>query len=236
MTTMTITLDTRIDSVEVAKAFLNEFYPTNVNDDNTVTISRACTRCGGSGYGGWVVDGGRCFACHGANTKNHKTNVCVKKYAQSKKQSLKKQEKAKQARIERAEASLERQRDWCEANTEFGRVTFDEKAALIKEQRDAEKQLADDVPTGRMEVTGEVLKVDWKENAYGGRLVMTVKTEGGYLLWGSVPRGITDVDNPDGTRRQLDRGDKVKFTATLEQSDRDTKFGFFKRPSKATVV
>ena len=236
MTTMEITLETRIDSVEVAKTFLNEFYPTNVNDDDTVTISHACHRCGGSGYGGWVVDGGRCFECHGANTKNRKGNICVKKYAQKQKQKLKKQEKARQARKERAEANLERQRDWCEANTEFGRVTFDEKAALIKAQRDAEKELADDVPTGRMEVSAEVLKVDWKENGYGGRLVMTVKTDGGYLLWGSVPSSITDVDNPDGTRRQLDRGDKVKFTATIEPSDRDPKFGFFKRPSKATVV
>ncbi len=33
-----------------------------------------------------------------------------------------------------------------------------------------------------------------------------------------------------------DKGDVVTFTATLSRSDKDPKFGFFKRPSKASFV
>lgn len=33
----------------------------------------------------------------------------------------------------------------------------------------------------------------------------------------------------------IEKGDKVEFTATLEQSKDDDRFGFFKRPTKATV-
>ncbi len=34
----------------------------------------------------------------------------------------------------------------------------------------------------------------------------------------------------------IERGDRVRFTATLTPSDRDPKFGFYKRPSKAAFV
>ena len=32
------------------------------------------------------------------------------------------------------------------------------------------------------------------------------------------------------------REDQITFTATIQQSDDDAKFGFFKRPTKASVV
>ncbi len=34
----------------------------------------------------------------------------------------------------------------------------------------------------------------------------------------------------------IGRGDCARFTATLTPSDRDPKFGFYKRPSKAAFV
>jgi hypothetical protein len=44
-------------------------------------------------------------------------------------------------------------------------------------------------------------------------------------VWGTVPASIDNVQ----------RGALVEFTATVQVSDNDPKFGFFKRPSKAKI-
>jgi hypothetical protein len=96
----------------------------------------------------------------------------------------------------------------------------------IAAEREAERLAATPVVEGRQQIVGEVLSTKWKENAYGGRLVMTVKDDRGFMVWGSVP---STLDN-------LDRGDRVSFTATVSVSDTDETFGFFKRPTKAEVL
>ncbi|NQU22366.1 MAG: hypothetical protein HQ567_13890 [Candidatus Nealsonbacteria bacterium] len=113
----------------------------------------------------------------------------------------------------------------------------------IEAERAAEKEAADPCPTGRVVIEGEVIKAEWKESAYGGSLKMTVKTPGGWLCWGTAPGAFDSIEEPrehDGEtwtiQRGLHRGDRVKFTATLTPSDRDPKFGFFKRPAKAEIV
>lgn len=89
-------------------------------------------------------------------------------------------------------------------------VEFDEPAA--------------DVPDGRVEITGTVIKHDWYENAYGTTHKMLVKaTDGGWRVFGTVPRNIN-----------VDRGTVVRFHANITPKDRD--FGFFKRPTKAEVI
>ena len=85
--------------------------------------------------------------------------------------------------------------------------------------RQAKEALAPkvDVPAGRMAVTGEVLSVlTWK---------MLVRDDRGFKVWGTIPRAI----NPA-------RGDRVTFTAKLEQSKDDRSFGFFSRPTQAAIV
>lgn len=98
------------------------------------------------------------------------------------------------------------------------------------ERREEEKAAQDaerkPVVEGRIEITGEVLSTKWQENDFGGREVMTVADDRGFLVWGSVPSAISNVE----------RGDRVTFTATVEKSDRDECFGFFKRPSKADFI
>lgn len=84
---------------------------------------------------------------------------------------------------------------------------------------------ATDVIEGRIVITGEVLAVKWQENDFGGRLVMTVKDDRGFKVWGSVPRAI-----------EPKRGERVEFTGTVTKGDRDPSFGFFKRPSNAMVL
>jgi len=55
---------------------------------------------------------------------------------------------------------------------------------------------ASPVDAGR-EATGwpsrEWSSVNWQENDFGGREVMTAKDDEGFLVWGSTPRAIDSV-------------------------------------------
>ena len=93
--------------------------------------------------------------------------------------------------------------------------------ALYRAERLADAALAADVPTGRIEVIGEVMSI--KDKGWGPKMI--VKHADGWKVWGSVPSSLT-----------VAVGDTVKFTATVTASDNDTKFGFFKRPVSAQVV
>ncbi len=104
--------------------------------------------------------------------------------------------------------------------------------SLIEQYHNAEKLENDkaekrsntpDCPFGKQIITGTVVIKKWQDSGYGGRLVMTVEDDRGFKVWGSVPSKLDDIE----------QGDKVEFTANIEQSDSDSKFGFFKRPSKA---
>jgi hypothetical protein len=55
---------------------------------------------------------------------------------------------------------------------------------------------------------------------------MLVRDDRGFKVWGTVPSSLPNTD----------RGDKVTFTASVERSNNDETFGFFKRPSKATLI
>ena len=90
----------------------------------------------------------------------------------------------------------------------------------------AESATAADVPTGRLEIEGEVAATKLQESRFGTQFKMLVKHTSGYKVWGTVPRAI------DG----LAKGDTVRFTATVEPSPSDPKFGFFSRPTGAAVV
>lgn len=76
-----------------------------------------------------------------------------------------------------------------------------------------------------VQITGTVLSTKFQQNAYGGRLVMTVKDDRGFKVWGSVPSGLN-----------VEKDDRVSFLANVEKSDRDETFGFFKRPRKAVSL
>lgn len=83
------------------------------------------------------------------------------------------------------------------------------------------------VPTGRMVVEGKVIAEGTKENDFGVRYVMTVLDDRGFKVWGTQPSSIAS---------DIKMGDRVRFTARLEASDRDETFGFFSRPSKAEIL
>lgn len=112
------------------------------------------------------------------------------------------------------------------------------KKAAQAARRAADEAAAQPVPvtSERVEITGEVLTVKEQEGFVPGGVVwpgmsvptvlkMLVKTDAGYKLWGTVPRDL-----------EVTRGVKVAFSAKIERSDKDPKFGFFSRPTKARVV
>lgn len=64
------------------------------------------------------------------------------------------------------------------------------------------------------------------ETAYGPTKKMLVQHDTGWKVWGTCPSSLSDAG----------RGDKVSFSAVLQPSDNDPKFGFFSRPTKGVVL
>jgi hypothetical protein len=85
------------------------------------------------------------------------------------------------------------------------------------------------VPTGRVEVEGEIIS-DRSEPGYtyGSTVHKMLVDGGGWRVWGTVPRTLYDGEPI--------RGRRVRFTATIERSRNDINFGFFKRPTKAIFI
>jgi hypothetical protein len=245
--TMSISLQTRITSDEIALQFIADYAPGTKVTENGVRISAACPRCGGSGRGPWFQDGGICYSCRGADTRDAEFFLSVRKFAQRVKQQQRAIQKRRDAADARHENKLESQRNWCEQNG-HGRITFAELDAKRAAEREAERAAAEDCPTGRVQVSGVVLKTEVRDSQFGTQYKMTVKTDGGYIVWGSIPSDLQlieeTIEHPadehgdawtETRQRSLERGERVTFTATISPSDTDPKFGFFKRPASAVV-
>lgn len=102
--------------------------------------------------------------------------------------------------------------------------------AVTQAQRQAEADKAAPVPVvaKRMTVRGKVLSIKAPDYDRGecGPVRMLVQHATGWKVWGSLPSNLAD----------LQRGAEVEFDAAVKPSDRDTKFGFFSRPTKARVI
>ena len=94
-------------------------------------------------------------------------------------------------------------------------------------------------PTGKASVEGTILSV--KEGETHGkyktfRFKVLVDIGGGVRVWGSA-KGEWNYHailgrTPTGDAVEPQKGQRVKFTASFEPSQKDPLFGFFKRPSK----
>lgn len=103
-------------------------------------------------------------------------------------------------------------------------------------------------PSGKVEVTGTVVKVDYKESQFGGAWKMIVEGPEGWKVWSTVPAKLIDAAMEEQAARDSSDdeeyvgwsdfivGRKITFTATLEPSDRDKSFAFAKRPTKAALT
>lgn len=83
----------------------------------------------------------------------------------------------------------------------------------------AERAVAQDCPTGRVEISGLIIKAEDKETQFGLVRKMVVKDYRGFLVYSTVPSGVDGI-----------KGDKITFVATVTPSPNDKKFGFGKRP------
>ncbi len=92
-------------------------------------------------------------------------------------------------------------------------------------QQAEEQASAADCPSGRMLVIGRVLTIRVDETQYGTVTKMLVKHDSGFKVWGTRPSGLN-----------CDRGDIVSFKATVQQSDKDPKFGFYARPTNPAMI
>ena len=93
-------------------------------------------------------------------------------------------------------------------------------------QRASEREGALDCPTGRMTITGTVVSTKLVDSQYGPTLKMLIRHPDGWKVWGTVPRAIEEPA----------KGDTVTLTATVERSRDDAKFGFYSRPTGATLT
>jgi hypothetical protein len=97
----------------------------------------------------------------------------------------------------------------------------------LEAKRAAEREAAADIVTSekRIRVKGEVLSIKLKDSFYGSVFKLTLKLPDGGKLYGSLPKGL-----------EVQKGDLVEFTAKVEASKDDAKFGFFSRPTKPVVL
>ena len=138
-------------------------------------------------------------------------------------------------RLEKLRSVVEDRREWSIKRAEFLVSLVDGINALegkVRDQRKTEDELRADptswIRSGRIVIEGEVLSVKERFNDFGSVLKMLVSDDVGRKFWSSVPRGL-DL-------REGDRGQRVRFTATVERSKDDPIFGFCSRPTKPEVL
>lgn len=104
------------------------------------------------------------------------------------------------------------------------------KSAERQQLKEQEPALTSPVPFGLQMIEGIVVSLKWTPGyAYHSPdiLKMLVVDDRGFKIWGSVPRGIIN---------EIERGMRITFEATLQRSDDDETFGFFKRPKKTMLL
>lgn len=93
----------------------------------------------------------------------------------------------------------------------------------------AERAASADVPEGRHVVTGTIVRIRAENNPFAYNQTVTkmlVRDDTGFKVWGTLPDALWGAEV----------GEHITFTASLTPSNDDTKFGFFKRPTKASTT
>ena len=111
----------------------------------------------------------------------------------------------------------------------------EDRQAQWEKKRRAEREAAEAIVNGKQVITGTIIKVKYVKNqfAYDDYTVkMLVKDDRGFAVWGSAPSSLRNSVEYDDELI----GERVTFSATVEASLDDEKFGFFKRPTKAAIA
>ena len=97
--------------------------------------------------------------------------------------------------------------------------------AARKAEADARPPLPDCILNGRNRIEGEIVTKKDVNNDYGVQTKVLVKSDYGWVVWGTLPSAIDNAN----------RGDKIAFNALVNKGDGNG-FGFFSRPTKAEIL
>ena len=78
----------------------------------------------------------------------------------------------------------------------------------------------------------KIEKIKVVNHQFGSTYKMILLSDSGYKLYGSIPTKL--LQDFDYNKSKLE-GLQISFDATVEQSDSDRYFGFFKRPTKLNI-
>jgi len=106
------------------------------------------------------------------------------------------------------------------------------KAKRREEERAARVATMEPLEEGRYEMTGKVVSTKTVENDFGVSFKMLVELPTGHRVFGSIPSALLETETGFLSPEEL-RGETVTFTARVQRKEVD--FGFFSRPSKASL-
>jgi hypothetical protein len=187
----------------------------------TKLYKRDCYKCLGTGflpeYAG--IFNGTCFKCNGLGYRAVKTDPAILDARNAK-------------AAEKREAKREAERQAYIKRNFWKKIASGIRQAVWAAEREIEKGNAEAIVNGKQIITGEIISTKMVNGfAYGQRVLkMVVKDDRGFKVWGTVPQAIIEA-NDDPLK-----GQRVTFTATVQASNDDDKFGFFKRPTKAAIA
>ena len=203
----------------------------------TKLYKRDCNKCLGTGflpeYAG--IFNGTCFKCNGVGYRAVKTDPAILDARNAK-------------AAEKREAKREAERQAYIKRNFWKKIASGIRQAVWAAEREIENANAEAIVNGKQIITGEIISTKVVDGfAYGQRVVkMVVKDDRGFKVWGTVPQAILDAGvyrsemkfDADANYWNYDvlKGQRVTFTATVQASNDDDKFGFFKRPTKAAIA
>ena len=200
----------------------------------TKLYRRDCYKCHGTGflpeYAG--IFNGTCFKCNGLGYRAVKTDPAILDARNAK-------------AAEKREAKKEAERQAYIKRNFWKKIASGIRQAVWAAEREIENANAEPVVAGRQTITGVVVSTKLVDGYYGDVFKMLVKDDRGFKVWGTVPQAIIDEAvyqtqirfGPDTSYDYgVLKGQRVTFTATVEASNDDDKFGFFKRPTKAAIA
>lgn len=132
---------------------------------------------------------------------------------------------------------------------QYGNLSDRQLEAIVKAyDRDnapeAPPEIKGTIIEGRQIIEGTVVSCREKDSDFGPTWKITVKDDENRCYWGTLPKNLNIVDfsktylqaNGATSDPQIHLNVRVRFTAAVTRSDRDRAFGFYKRPTKASIV
>lgn len=178
------------------------------------------------------VYNGTCFKCNGVGYYTVKTDPAILDARNAK-------------AAEKREAKREEQRQAYIKRNFWRKIASGIRQAVWEAERQAEHAAAESISAGKQLITGKIISTKLVDGFGYNQTVlkMVVKDDRGFKVYGTVPQAIIDeaVPRPHSLGAQVWdyevlKGQRITFSATVQASDDDDKFGFFKRPTKAALA